>query len=186
MKFIKSALAVAVCCVAVQAMAADGEINFTGSITANTCSVNVGDLNGGAGTNVSLGNAPSLSLKKAGDTAGAGSFALTLSAPAVAEGETDHCVLTGKTATVRFLSMHGAAGPNGEWLALEGAGGAGVAKNVAVQIRDAKGMDVQLGRASSEYADLTQPMRFTANYIATGEATPGTANAKASFSVDYK
>jgi len=64
MKFIKSALAVAACCVAVQAMAADGGINFTGSITANTCSVNVGDLNGGAGANISLGNVPSLSLKK--------------------------------------------------------------------------------------------------------------------------
>ncbi|AXK52559.1 MULTISPECIES: fimbrial protein [Pseudomonas] len=182
MKFIKSALSVAVCCVAAQAMAADGEINFTGSITANTCSVSVGDLNGGAGVNVSLGNAPALSLKKAGDTAGAGSFALSMTAPK----DDKDCVLTGKTATVRFLSMNGAAGPNGEWLALEGAGGAGVAKNVAVQIRDAKGVDVQLGRASSEYADLTQPMRFTANYIATGEATPGTANAKASFSVDYK
>ncbi len=166
-------------------MAADGEINFTGSVTANTCSVNVGDLNGGAGPNVSLGNVPAQSLKKVGDIAGAASFALTLTAPTVTEGE-DNCVLTGKTATVRFLSMNGAAGPNGEWLALEGAGGAGVAKNVAVQIRDAKGMDVQLGRASSEYADLTQPMRFTANYIATGEATPGSANAKASFSVDYK
>ncbi|QZI72977.1 fimbrial protein [Pseudomonas protegens] len=145
-------------------------------------SVSVGDLNGGAGVHVSLGNAPALSLKKAGDTAGAGSFALTMTAPK----DDKDCVLTGKTATVRFLSMNGAAGPNGEWLALEGAGSAGVAKNVAVQIRDAKGVDVQLGRASSEYADLTQPMRFTANYIATGEATPGTANAKASFSADYK
>lgn len=145
-------------------------------------SVSVGDLNGGAGVNVSLGNAPALSLKKAGDTAGAGSFALSMTAPK----DDKDCVLTGKTATVRFLSMNGAAGPNGEWLALEGAGGAGVAKNVAVQIRDAKGVDVQLGRASSEYADLTQPMRFTANYIATGEATPGTANAKASFGADYK
>ncbi|WP_181433964.1 hypothetical protein [Pseudomonas protegens] len=63
MQLIKSALTVAVCCIAAQAMAADGEINFTGSITANTCLVSVGDLNGAAGTNVSLGNAPSLSLK---------------------------------------------------------------------------------------------------------------------------
>jgi|GEM_PF-1092006 len=186
MKFVKSALALGMCCVVVQAMAADGEINFIGSVTANTCSVSVGDMNGSAGGNVSLGNVPALSLKKVGDTAGAASFALTLTAPAVGEGGTDHCVLTDKTATVRFLSMNGAAGPNGEWIGLEGAGTAGVAKNIAVQIRDAKGMDVQLGRSSSEYADLTQPMRFTANYIATGEATPGTAKAKAAFSIDYK
>ncbi len=186
MKLIKSALAVTVYCIAVHAVAADGEINFTGSITANTCSVSVGDLNGGAGSNVSLGNVPSLSLKKTGDIAGAGAFALTVSSPLAQEGGTDQCVLSGKTATVRFLSMNGAAGPNGEWLALEGAGGDDVAKNVAVQIRDAQGKDVQLGQASSEYADLTQPLRFTANYIATGETTPGTANAKASFSVDYK
>jgi len=186
MKLIKSALAVAICCVATQSMAADGEINFTGSITANTCSVGVADLNGGAGTNVSLGDAPARSLRQTGDTAGAGSFALTLTAPEVPEGGTDNCVLTGRTATVRFLSMNGAAGPNGEWLGLEGAGNAGVARNVAVQIRDARGMDVQLGRASNEFTDLRQPMRFTANYIATGEVTPGTANARASFSIDYK
>lgn len=184
MKFIKSALVMSMCCVAAQAMAADGEINFTGSITANTCSVSAGDLNGGAGSNVSLGNAPALSLKKAGDTAGAASFALTLTAP---DGEgAENCKLDGKSATVRFLSMNGAAGPNGEWLALEGAGSDGVAKNVAIQIRDAKGNDVQLGQSTNDYTDLTQPLRFTANYIATGETTPGTANAKASFSVDYK
>lgn len=186
MKFIKSALAAGMCCVAAQTMAADGEINFTGSVTADTCSVSVEDLNGGAGTNVAMGNVPALSLAKAGDTAGASSFALTLTAPAVGEEETDNCVLTDKVATVRFLSMNGAAGPNGEWLALAGAGGNGVARNVAVQIRDARGVDVQLGKSSSEYANLTQPMRFTANYIATGAATAGSANARASFSIDYK
>lgn len=57
---------------------------------------------------------------------------------------------------------------------------------VAVQIKDAQGKDVQLGLDSSPYADLTQPLRFTANYIATGASTAGPANAKAAFTIDYQ
>ncbi|TBN40712.1 fimbrial protein [Pseudomonas sp. BGI-2] len=178
MKLVKSAIAVGICCFAAQAMAADGEINFTGSVTSNTCSVVVSDVNGGAGGNVSLGNVPSTALKKAGDVAGGGAFQLTLSSADA------NCVLAGKSATVRFISLNGASGSKGEWIGI--AGGAGAAKNVAVQIKDATGADVQLGQASSEYADLTKPLRFTANYIATGVAEAGTANAKAAFSIDYK
>lgn len=179
----KSTLAAGLCCVAAHSMAADGEISFVGTINASTCSVSVGDMNNNANSSVSLGNVSAQSLKKLNDTAGAAAFEIRLQSSGA---ENEDCNLSGKTATVRFLSMNGAAGPNGEWLALDGAGTEGVARNVAIQIRDTKGNDVQLGRSSSEYADLSIPLRFTANYIATGLATPGTANAKASFSVDYK
>ncbi|MCP8632105.1 MULTISPECIES: fimbrial protein [Pseudomonas] len=183
MNLLKSALAVGLCCVATSGMAADGEISFVGSVNASTCSVSVGDVNNTASSIVSLGNVSSQSLKKLNDTAGAAAFELHLQASGV---EDEDCDLSDKTATVRFLGMSGVAGPNGEWLGLENAGSDGVARNVAVQIRDAAGNDVQMGRSSSEYANLSEPLRFTANYIATGAATPGTANAKASFSVDYK
>ncbi|WP_458375678.1 fimbrial protein [Pseudomonas pergaminensis] len=183
MNLLKSALAAGLCCVGASSMAADGEISFVGSIDATTCSVNVGDVNNSGSPSVALGNVSSLSLKKLNDTAGAAAFEVRLQASGVQD---EDCDLSGKTATVRFLGLSGVAGPNGEWLGLENAGSEGVARNVAVQIRDAAGNDVQMGRSSSEYADLSKPLRFTANYIATGPATPGTANAKASFSVDYK
>ena len=188
MKFVKSsvAMAIGICCSATQALAADGEISFVGKVTANTCSAAITDVNGGAAGSVNMGNISALSLAKAGDTAGAAAFKLSLVAPTVEEGGTSSCDLAQGTATVRFMSMNGAAGPSGEWVGLTGAGDVGVAKNVAIQIRDATGNVVAMGQDSASYTDLSQPMRFTANYIATGVATAGKADAKAAFSIDYK
>jgi major type 1 subunit fimbrin (pilin) len=161
------------------AMAADGEINFIGSVTDNTCPVVVSDLNGSAGAgDVSLGNVPATSLAKIGDIAGGGAFSLTIDTSAPG------CTVAGKKAVVKFLSLSGNAGASGQWVGI--APDAGAATNVAVQIKDAQGKDVQLGLDSSPYADLTQPLRFTANYIATGASTAGPANAKAAFTIDYQ
>ena len=178
MKFVKSFMAVGMFCITAQAIAADGEINFTGSVTGSTCSITAKDLNGGEGGNVSLGNVPSTSLASTGDIAGGGAFELGIS------GDEENCVLTEKGATVKFISLSGTAGSSGQWIGISS--GEGVAKNVAVQIKDAKGLDVLLGQSSSEYTDLSKPMRFTANYIATGKASAGTADAKAAFSIEYK
>ncbi|WLH92426.1 fimbrial protein [Pseudomonas sp. FP453] len=161
------------------AMAADGEINFIGSVTDNTCPVVVSDLNGSAGAgDVGLGSVPATSLASAGQVGGGGAFTLTIDTTAPG------CSVTGKKAVVKFLSLSGNAGASGQWIGLTP--DAGVATNVAVQIKDATGKDVQLGLESSPYLDLTQPLRFTANYIATGAATAGPANAKAAFTVDYQ
>lgn len=188
MKFVKSSVAMTIgmCCFAAQALAADGEINFVGTVTGSTCSAVIADVNGAAAGSVAMGNISVLSLASPGAIAGAAAFELSLVAPAVEEGKTNLCDLDAGTATVRFMSMNGSAGPNGEWVGLTGAGDAGVAKNVAIQIRDATGNVVAMGQDSSLYKNLTEPMRFTANYIATGIATAGLANAKAAFSIDYK
>jgi major type 1 subunit fimbrin (pilin) len=161
------------------AMAADGEINFIGSVTDNTCPVVVNDLNGSAGAgDVGLGSVPATALASTGQVAGGGAFTLTIDTTAAG------CNVTGKKAVVKFLSLSGNAGASGQWLGLVPE--AGVATNVAVQIKDATGTDLQMGLESSPYLDLTQPLRFTANYIATGTATAGPANAKAAFTVDYQ
>lgn len=157
------------------AFAADGEIEFNGTITANSCPITITNPGGAAGT-VPLGNVSKSSLAAANDIAGAGTFSL-----AVTPG--GGCT-PGTRATVSFVSLSGSAGPGGEWLNLVGAGGAGVAQNVAVQIRDVSGNALPLGDASVEY-DPTNPMRFTANYIATGAAVEGSADARAAFTVNY-
>ncbi|MHC8339515.1 fimbrial protein [Pseudomonas sp. HLT2-19-2] len=188
MKFVESsvALAMGICCFATQALAADGEINFVGTVTANTCTAAIADVNGSAAGSVSMGNISALSLAKAGDTAGAAVFNLSLAAPTVEGGETNNCDLAKGTATVRFMSVSAPAGASGEWVGLTGAGGEGVATNVAIQIRDATGNVVAMGQNSTTYKNLSEPMRFTANYIATGVASAGKADAKAAFSIDYK
>lgn len=160
------------------AMAADGEVNFIGNIVDNTCPVEVIDLNTGVtGGDVVLGDVPASALASAGQVAGGGRFGLTIDASAPG------CNITGKKARVVFDSLSGTAGPMGQWLGLLPA--AGVATNVGVQILDKDDTDLQLGIWSGEYADLSQPLEFRARYIATGTATAGPANAKASFTVQY-
>lgn len=159
------------------AQAAGGEIRFVGSIVDSTCAIEVGT--GGAKGVVKLGDVvPVSSLAKAGDVAGGGSFTLQIN-------DSDPgCDITGKAAAVTFLPITGSAGAAGQWLALEPV--AGAASNVAVQLRDFSGAELPISEPSTEYANLSQPLRFTANYIATGAATPGPANAKAQFTVNIR
>ncbi|UVL63657.1 type 1 fimbrial protein [Pseudomonas sp. B21-032] len=158
------------------ASAADGEINFSGDITANTCAIVITDPNGGSTGNVNLGSVQASSLANAGDVAGGNAFSLTVDTSG------GNCDITGKQAKVTFLALSGAAGPSGQWLGTDG----GSARNVAIQLKDASGREVAIGSPSSDYLDLAEPMRFTANYIATGTAAPGPVTAKASFTVDIQ
>lgn len=158
------------------ANAADGEINFNGSVDTSTCAISVGDTSGGVAGEAYIGKVPKSALAKPGDIAGGGRFSLLIDA------SDPNCDLTGKAASVTFIGLSGAAGPNGQWLALER--GAGVAENVAIQIRDVNGDEVRLNEASAEYLRPNEPLAFSANYIATGIATAGAAKGKASFTVD--
>ncbi|MDD1014981.1 fimbrial protein [Pseudomonas rubra] len=161
------------------AQAADGEISFEGFIVNSTCAIEIGDSAGGVRGVVKLGDeVPTSSLSSAGMVAGGGYFNLQVNS------SDPGCDVSGKSATVTFLPVSGSVGPSGQWLALENV--AGAATNVAVQLRDRRGIELPMSEASEEYVDLTQPMRFTANYIATGTATPGPANAKALFTVNIQ
>ncbi|WP_455922294.1 fimbrial protein [Pseudomonas putida] len=163
---------------AVQAQAADGEINFSGNITTSTCSISVGDTTGGTPGEVKLGSVPLGSLAAAGNVGGGGAFSLFI------DDSDENCDLTGKKATVTFLGLSGVDGPAGQWLGVDKV--AGYANNVAIQLKDAKGNEVRISEPSSEYLQLNEPLRFTANYIATGRATAGPANGKAAFTVNIQ
>jgi major type 1 subunit fimbrin (pilin) len=156
--------------------AADGEINFKGSVETSTCAISVGDTSGGVSGEAFIGAVPARALAKAGDIAGGGHFSLII------DSSDPGCDLASKAASVTFVGLTGADGPSAQWLGIEKV--AGAAGNVAIQIRDGKGDEVRLNEASADYLDPTQPLAFTANYIATGAATAGPANAKASFTVD--
>lgn len=161
------------------AQAADGEISFEGTIVNSTCAIEIGDSTGGTKGVVKLGDeVPVRSLAQAGDIAGGGAFSLLV------DSTDPGCDISGKAATVTFLPITGAAGAAGQWLGLEPV--AGAATNVAIQLRDRTGTELAFSEPSAEYADLTQPLRFTANYIATGAATPGPANGKAQFTVSIQ
>ena len=161
------------------ANAIDGTISFNGSVDSTTCPVTVTDVNSENKNGVvTLGTVPASMLSKAGEVAGHTAFTLTIDNKAAG------CSMTGRSAKVSFITMAGVAGPNVQWLGLVQEQGA--AKNVAVQIRDANGSEIMLGERSAVYTDLNQPLRFYANYIATGKATAGPANAKAGFTIYYQ
>ncbi|MFG1173038.1 fimbrial protein [Erwiniaceae bacterium CAU 1747] len=159
-----------------QAMAIDGTINFTGEINDNTCSVAVND--GNANSTIDLGSVQASSLAKANDNAGGATFTLAVSDASESGGK---CDLTGKTGTVRFISMSGTAGDKQQYLGVTGG-----AKNVAVRILDQQNNVVPIGTDSANSYDLTKPITFTADYIALGTAEAGKADAKAGFVINYK
>jgi major type 1 subunit fimbrin (pilin) len=170
-----SVLAISLGLFSTSSMAIDGTIEFIGDINSNTCAVSINDGNGG--TTVNMGSVQASSLKKVNDIAGGASFILSIA-------QDENCNLSGKTGSVRFTTMSGTAGDKQQYLALKPV--EGVAKNVAIRIMDENDNVMDIGSDTTQQYDLTKPIRFTANYIATGEAAAGKADAKAGFIITYK
>lgn len=171
----KNLLAVAVMASSVfatSAIASNGAVNFTGTITDEVCTIDTDSVN----QTVPMGNIGSNSFKAAGDTAGAKSFKLVLK----------DCPPSVTGATVRFDGEQ-ASGDNGV-LALTA--GNETATNVGIQITDAKNKVVPLYTDSSSYPLVStgpNTLSFRAAYIALAdEVTAGNANAVTQFTIAYE
>ena len=156
--------------------AADGTVNFTGSITANTCTID--GSTGAATKTVDLGSVPASALSAVGQTAGNKAFSFVLTG----------CSAGAAKVAARFESL--VASPTG-YLALTNAGQAGVAQNVQVGIYDAAGtlQPVNGTVPTTSYVDVTSgnaTLNYTAAYYATGQATVGTANAQVAYTLSYQ
>ncbi|CAI1187978.1 fimbrial protein [Serratia quinivorans] len=161
------------------AFAADGTVNFTGSVTDTACVVDMGGTNVLA---VPMGKISKNSFTVAGSVAAATKFTLQLKSCPIAT-----------TATVKFDGI--AAGGDDKILALTT--GSGVATGLGIQLSDKTGAVLPLATSSSSYTlaksdpNATPPtdvndLIFTARYISTAAAvTAGTANATATFSINY-
>ncbi|AYO38637.1 fimbrial protein [Serratia sp. P2ACOL2] len=160
------------------AFAADGTVNFTGSITETACIVDTPS----ATLSVPLGKISAKSFAGAGTTAPATKFTLVVKSCPEAT-----------TASVNFDGTS-VSGDNNV-LALTT--GAGVATGVGVQISDKAGNPVPLRGLSGSYdlkkgdpaggaGDVTNALEFTARYIATAvKVGAGTANASTNFTIVY-
>jgi major type 1 subunit fimbrin (pilin) len=155
------------------AFADDGKINFIGTITDDACTV---VNNTTTPLTVTLGTVSSQAFNGAGSTAGATMFTLALSS----------CPDTVNSASVKF---DGTSDSNvNTILALTGAGTAGVADGVGIQLADANNNVIPLYTASAAYPLQTgaNNLEFVARYYATATAvTAGTANATSNFSIIY-
>lgn len=151
-----------------------GAVHFKGDVVNAACAVDAGSVN----QIVQMGQVRAAKLQAKGNTSNAVPFSITLSDCDTSTTHNVGIVFTGAStpgdATV--LSLQGSA--------------AGLATNVGIQVLDHKGKPVSFDGAlsSSEYAVSSDSasIPFQALYIATGPATAGTANADATFKVQYQ
>ena len=152
-----------------------GTVHFKGEVVNAACAVDAGSVD----QTVQLGQVRTASLKQTGATSSAVGFNIQLN-------DCDTSVAT--KAAVAFLGTAiDSAHP--KVLALQSSA-AGSATNVGVQILDRTGAELTLDGAtfSSETTlnNGTNTIPFQARYFATGAATPGAANADATFKVQYQ
>ena len=152
-----------------------GTVHFKGEVVNAACAVDAGSVD----QTVQLGQVRTASLKQAGATSSAVGFNIQLN-------DCDTTVAT--KAAVAFLGTAIDA-THTDVLALQSSA-AGSATNVGVQILDRTGAALALdGATFSAQTTLnngTNTIPFQARYYAIGEATPGAANADATFKVQYQ
>ncbi|HBE9078759.1 fimbrial protein [Serratia fonticola] len=157
---------------AVSAFAADGQVNFTGSIIDAACTVTNSVSNP---LEVKLGQVSKTAFTQAGDTAAATKFTLKLT----------NCPTTVSTATIKFDGTS----VNGDNSVLALTDVSGVATGVGIQLSDDANTVLPLFTASKAYAlssTADNNLDFVARYIATSDSvTAGPADSMASFTVNY-
>jgi major type 1 subunit fimbrin (pilin) len=154
------------------AFAADGTVNFTGSITDIACTVDTTSLN----QIVDLGKVSKTAFTADSKTAGAKDFSLILK----------NCPETVTSAMVRFDGQQ-VPGDNSV-LALSDA--ADKATNVGIQLTDNQNNVINLYQNSAAYNLTTDvnTLKFVAKYYATGTGADvgvGSANAVTDFTIIY-
>lgn len=153
------------------AQAADGEVHFTGNITADACTINDGT---GSPIDVALGTVSKASFTANGDKSDPTKFTISLSA----------CPASLTKAAVKFDGT--ADANNGDLLALDADS---TGKGVGIEIGQEDGTPLPLYTASNQVAITTgsAELNFIGRYVATDFANlaAGTANGTSEFTVSY-
>lgn len=161
------------------ANAADGTINFSGSVSSTTCTISVDGAASTTPAAIALPSSTAAKLAAAGDVDGLTGFKVELSA----------CVGTAKTAAVIFASGGDVDPVSGNL------NNTGTATNVQLQLVDSTNGDVIKAGESSQLADTsrinlattgTTVLPYAVQYYATGAATSGTVVSSVTYNVDYQ
>jgi major type 1 subunit fimbrin (pilin) len=158
------------------AQASDGTVNITGSITGNTCQIDVNGSGSSTGT-VVLPTVTSSALPSAGKTAGATYFTIKLAS----------CEGTAKNVRAFFEQ-----GPNVDPATFNLTNATGTAKGVQVQLLTSAGAALKVGDASQRADGTTVALEnnaatltYGAQYYATAAAETGTVSTSVTYSIDY-
>lgn len=150
-----------------------GVIHFKGEVVNAACAIDSESMN----QTVEMGQVRSSRLAKAGDLSSAVGFNIKLN---------DCDTNVSSNAAVAFLGT--TVTSNDDTLALQSSA-AGSAQNVGIQILDRTGevliLDGATFSAKTDLIDGTNILPFQARYIALGQSVAGTANADATFKVQY-
>jgi major type 1 subunit fimbrin (pilin) len=158
------------------ACATDGTINFTGNVTAQTCTINGGGTN--SNFTVALPTVSASTLSAAGQTAGRTPFAITLT----------NC--TPATGTVHTFFE---AGPTTDLNTGNLIVTAGGASNVEINLLNTDASPISAGApdASQNSKSVSiaaggATLNYFAQYIATGAATAGKADSSVVYTMSYQ
>lgn len=172
MKLIFSALPILVIMTSEIAYAFDGNINFTGTITEESCTVATESVS----QTINLGTFSSTSFTAVGQGVGATPFTIVLS----------NCPESVTQARARFEGATNAA--NTQLLAITPVPGA--AANVGIGLYEANNVTPINMLTDSVFQAVTTAggtLRFVAKYVATSASvTAGTANATVNFTLSYQ
>ncbi|MFK0267442.1 fimbrial protein [Pseudomonas asiatica] len=162
------------------AFANSGDIEFYGTITSGTCSIEIVDpATGGKMDRISMGNVANGRFTAIGSEGNLRPFAMRVTPGTGCDTSTNQGYVT-------FNGAFGSAGTGGELHALE----AGGATNLGLAIKDKTNTLIANGSESKPYdLDATNPtdMLFYAAYRATAiPVTAGAANTVVSFVFDLK
>lgn len=156
--------------------AADGTITFAGDFTAQTCTIN-GNGSGSSNFTVALPTVSASSLTTAGATAGRTPFRIALT----------HC--TQASGTVHTFFQPGQIDMTTGNLVLATGG----ASNVEIQLQNADFSNIALNKADSAQNSKSAvigngaaTLNYYAQYVATGRATPGSANSSVLYTISYQ
>lgn len=158
------------------ARAADGTINFTGELTAQTCTSTVNGTT--SAPTVTLPKLSTASLATAGATAGSTNFTIELS----------KCTNPIATAAAIFEAGAGVDPVTKNLL------NTGTAKNVQFQLLDSAGKVIRAGDTASQVANATRTavsngnavLPYAVQYVASGPSTAGTVVGSVTYSINYQ
>lgn len=152
-----------------------GDVHFRGSVVNAACAVSADTID----QTVQMGQVRAANLSAKGDVSSAKNFYITL---------LDCDTSVASTAAFAFSGV-AVDSANPTVLTLQGSA-AGAAKNVGVQIMDFRNQALALDGATystpSTLINGTNQIPFKAHYYATGAAVAGTADADATFKIQYQ
>ncbi|MEN2469434.1 type 1 fimbrial protein [Burkholderia stabilis] len=177
-KLISALLLVGAATASQVASAADGTITFTGSVTAQTCTIN-GNGSNSNNFNVPLLNVSTSALAAAGQTASAKAFSIALTACTPASGNVHAYFEPGPTVDTATGNLFLTAGG---------------ATNVEIRLLNGDYTPIKLGAADASQnsqsvaitAAGTATLNYLAEYYATGAATAGAATSSVMYSLVYQ